>query len=245
MSKFAVIVLAAGRSSRFGDANLKKPFAMLGERAVWLHSVERFTNREDVCQTIVVISPDDREDFQRKFGGNLAFMNVELTLGGAERADSVRAALATLSAEVTHVAVHDAARPLVTAAEVDAVFAAAVETGAATLACPVTATLKRVTDGRVTATEPREGLWTAQTPQVFEAGLLRRAHEAGAELPATDDAQLVERLGEPVAVVEASAENLKITTQADLRLAAAILAARPAPKPAGGRNPFADDDLWR
>lgn len=245
MSKFAVLVLAAGRSSRFGDTNYKKPFANLGERAVWLHSVERFTSRDDVCQTIVVISPDDREDFQRKFGANLAFMNVELAIGGAERADSVRAGLEKLTDEATHVAVHDAARPLVTPTEIDAVFAAAVESGAAILAARVTATLKRVADGKITATESRDGLWGAQTPQAFEVGLLRRAHEKGANVPATDDAQLVECLGEPVTVVEGSAENLKITTQADLRLAAAILAARPAPKPAGGRNPFADDDLWR
>lgn len=245
MSKFAVLVLAAGRSSRFGDANYKKPFASLGERAVWLHSVERFIHRDDVCQTIVVISPDDREDFQRKFGANLAFMNVELAIGGAERADSVRAGLEKLGDEATHVAVHDAARPLVTPAEIDAVFAAAVQSGAAILAAPVTATLKRVAEGKITATESRDGLWGAQTPQAFEIGLLRRAHEEGAAVPATDDAQLVERLGEPVTVVEGSAENVKITTQADLRLAAAILAARPAPKPAGGRNPFADDDLWR
>ncbi|CAN0369401.1 unnamed protein product, partial [Ectocarpus sp. 4 AP-2014] len=196
-------------------------------------------SRDDVCQTIVVISPDDREDFQRKFGANLAFMNVELAIGGAKRADSVRAGLEKITDNATHVAVHDAARPLVTPAEVDAVFAAAVESGAAILAAPVTATLKRVADGKITATESRDGLWGAQTPQVFEVGLLRRAHEEGANVPATDDAQLVERLGEPVTVVEGSAENLKITTQADLRLAAAILAARPAPKPAGGRNPFA------
>lgn len=245
MSKFAVLVLAAGRSSRFGDPNYKKPFAMLGGRAVWLHSVELFQNREDVCQTIVVVSPEDREDFQRKFGANLAFMGVKLAIGGAERADSVRAGLAKLSPEVTHVAVHDAARPLVTTKEIDAVFAAAIESKAAILASPVTATLKRAVEGKITATESREGLWAAQTPQVFETALLRRAHEAGATVPATDDAQLVERLQEPVAVVEGSSENLKITTQADLRLAAAILAARPAAKPAGGVNPFAGDDVWR
>lgn len=245
MSRFAVLVLAAGRSSRFADPNYKKPFATLDGRAVWLHSVERFTSREDVCQTIVVVSPNDREVFQRKFGANLAFMNVTLCEGGAERADSVRAGLAKIVDGATHVAVHDAARPLVTDKEVDALFAAAAEHHAAILATPVTATLKRVEDHRIAATESRDGLWAAQTPQAFELGLLRRAHEAGAGAPATDDAQLVERLGEPVAIVEGSPENLKITTQDDLRLAAAILAARPAKKPTRGANPFADDDVWR
>lgn len=245
MSQFAVLVLAAGKSSRFGDAAYKKPFAMLDGRAVWMHSAERFTGRDDVCQTIVVVSPDDKEEFVRKFGANLAFMGVSMCEGGAERADSVRAGLAQVSDKATHVAVHDAARPLVTDKEIDAVFASAIETGAAILASPITATLKRVTDGQINATESREGLWGAQTPQVFEIGLLRRAHEAGAATPATDDARLVERLGEPVAIVEGSSENLKITTQNDLKLAAAILAARPEPVKGLGKNPFADDDLWR
>lgn len=244
MNKFAVIVLAAGRSSRFSDAHYKKPFAMLDGRAVWLHSVERFVEREDVCQTIVVVAPEDREEFQRKFGANLAFMSVSLCEGGAERSDSVRAALAKVGDEATHVAVHDAARPCFTSKEVDRVFAKAAETGAAVLATPVTATLKRVADGVVTGAESREGLWAAQTPQVFAKELLLRAYDEGAGVTATDDAQLVERLGEPVAVVEGSPNNLKITTKDDLALAAAILAARPAPKPKGG-HPFADDDLWR
>ena len=245
MNRFAALVMAAGRSTRFADPNYKKPMAQLDGRAVWLHSVERFTSREDVCQTIVVIAPEDREEFQRKFGANLAFMNVELCEGGAERADSVRAGLAKVSDGATHVAVHDAARPLVTDEEIDAVFEAAVEHRAAILASPITATLKRVEDDRVTATESRDGLWAAQTPQVFELGLLRRAHQEGADTPATDDAQLVECLGESVVIVEGSAENLKITTRDDLRLAAAILAARPEKKPTRGTNPFADDDLWR
>lgn len=244
MSKFAVLVLAAGRSSRFGDPNYKKPFAMLDGRAVWLHSVERFVGRDDVCQTIVVISPDDREEFARKFGANLMFMGVDLCEGGAERADSVRAGLAKVSDEATHIAIHDAARPLVTTAEVDAVFAAAVEMGAAILATPVTATLKRVADGQITATEPRDGLWAAQTPQAFELGLYRRAVESVEGVAVTDDAQLVERLGEPVSIVEGSPQNLKITTQEDLKLAATILAAKPqAAKKAA--HPFEDDDLWR
>lgn len=237
--------MAAGRSTRFADPNYKKPMARLEDRAVWLHSVERFTSRDDVCQTIVVVSPDDREEFQRKYGANLAFMNVELCDGGAERADSVRAGLARVGGAATHVAVHDAARPLVTDGEIDAVFAAAAEHRAAILATPITATLKRVQNDRITATESRDGLWAAQTPQVFEATLLRRAHEVGAGTPATDDAQLVESLGEPVAIVEGSPENLKITTQDDLRLAAAIMVARSNKGRAAGADPAARDDLSR
>ncbi|MEN0109672.1 MAG: 2-C-methyl-D-erythritol 4-phosphate cytidylyltransferase, partial [Planctomycetota bacterium] len=111
--------------------------------------------------------------------------------------------------------------------EIDRVFAAAIDAGAALLAAPVTATLKRSSaEGRVAETVPRDGLWAAQTPQVFSLPLLRRAHAEGAGVAATDDCQLVERLGEPIALVPGAATNVKITTPADLRLAEAILASR-------------------
>jgi 2-C-methyl-D-erythritol 4-phosphate cytidylyltransferase len=243
VSKFAVLLLAAGRSTRFGDAFYKKPFAPLADRAVWLHASERFSGRKDVAQTIVVIGPDDVEEFQRKYGANLAFSGVELAVGGEERSDSVRAGLAKVLADVEFVAVHDAARPCVTDGEIDRVFEAAREHGAAILAAPIRATLKRVADGVITETVPRDGLWEAQTPQAFRKELLIRAHAAGGI--ATDDAGLVENLGERVVVVEGTPTNLKITTKADLKLAEAILQARPRPKPEGFGNPFADDDLWR
>lgn len=249
MPRFAVLVLAAGRSTRFGDAIYKKPFAPLDGRPVWMHSVERFRGREDVCQVVVVVSPEDRQDFQEKHGAALLFQGVDVCVGGEERSDSVRNALVSVSDEATHVAVHDAARPCVAVDEIDRVFAAAAASGAAILATPVAATLKRAAKGdppTIAETTPRDGLWAAQTPQVFEHELLRRAYEAHADQPVTDDAQLVERLGEPVMIVEGSPSNLKITTQADFALASAILAARePARTAEKPKHPFEDDDLWR
>ncbi|TWT90566.1 2-C-methyl-D-erythritol 4-phosphate cytidylyltransferase [Pseudobythopirellula maris] len=249
--RFAVILVAAGRSERFADANYKKPFAPLCDRAVWLHSAERFMERDDVCQVVVVIAEEDREDFQRRFGPNLAFMSVEVCVGGANRGDSVRAGLAKLTDGATHVAVHDAARPCVADKEIDAVFAAASRDGAAILAARVADTIKRAkapADGgkpSIEETVPRDGLWAAQTPQVFCRKLLERAHEAAGE-GETDDAQLIERLGEPVTLVEGSPMNLKITKRMDLKLAELILKARPPKDPAGGfANPFAGDDMWR
>ncbi|MFH1924670.1 MAG: 2-C-methyl-D-erythritol 4-phosphate cytidylyltransferase, partial [Planctomycetota bacterium] len=99
MAKFAVILPAAGRSSRFHDKHYKKPFAPLGGRAVWLHAAERFLNRDDVVQTIVVISPDDREQFNFKFSSNVAIMGIDVVEGGAERSDSVENALARVKPE--------------------------------------------------------------------------------------------------------------------------------------------------
>ena len=89
MAKFAVILPAAGRSSRFHDRNYKKPSPRWPDRAIWLHSAERFLNRDDVMQTILVISPEDREYFQFKFASNVAILGIEVVDGGAERADSV------------------------------------------------------------------------------------------------------------------------------------------------------------
>src|SRR5690606_22634765 len=111
MAKFAVIIVAAGKSSRFNDQHYKKPFVPLANRPVWLHSAERFINRSDVGQVIVVISAEDREDFMSKFGANVAILGIDVVDGGAERSDSVANGLARVKPNLEYVCVHDAARP--------------------------------------------------------------------------------------------------------------------------------------
>ena len=111
MSTFAVILAAAGKSSRFQDKNYKKPFAPLAGRAVWLHSAEKFLARQDVQQLVLVLSPEDREYFNFKFAANAAILGVDVVDGGAERADSIQKALERVKPEIEFVAVHDAARP--------------------------------------------------------------------------------------------------------------------------------------
>ncbi|MDC0936113.1 2-C-methyl-D-erythritol 4-phosphate cytidylyltransferase [Pirellulales bacterium] len=245
MSRFAVILPAAGASRRYGDRHYKKPFAPLAGRATWLHAADRFLGRDDVKQLIIAVADADREEFSRKFGANLAIMGVDVCHGGQRRADSVQNALAMLNDEIDHVAVHDAARPCIADRWIDAVFEAAETTGAAILAIPVAATLKRVdSSSRTVETVSRSDLWEAQTPQAFRRDLLETAYAKRGDLDSTDDAQLVEALGEPVAIVPGSPLNLKITVRDDLRLAEQILKILPKPK-TGGTNPFADDDLWR
>jgi 2-C-methyl-D-erythritol 4-phosphate cytidylyltransferase len=246
MATFAAIITAAGKSSRFGDKNYKKPFAMLGGRAVWLHSVDRFQSRGDVKQTILTVAPDDREDFDRKFGATVAIMGIEVVEGGEHRADSIQLALEQVTSEIEFVAVHDAARPCIADKWIEQVFEAAQRTGAAILAAPVAETLKRV-DGKkqITATVDRQSLWAAQTPQVFRRELLIEAYAKRGKDAVTDDAQLVERLGHAVTVVPCPAMNLKITTRDDLRLAEQVLKVLPKPKPDGFNHPFAGDDLFR
>ena len=248
MPTVAVIIPAAGKSSRFGG-QLKKPFVSLDGRPIWQRSAELFWSRPDVSRVYLVISPDDRDDFRSRFGHLIAFNNVSLVDGGEERFESVANALARVPERVDLVAVHDAVRPLGTARLVDAVFASAAEHGAAMLAVPVADTLKRVdpTTSRITETVPRAGLWQAQTPQVFRRDWLVDAYANRGRLPApvTDDAQLVEASGHTVRVVHGSPTNFKITTKDDLELAELIFRARvtntAAARQVGG---FGDEAQW-
>jgi 2-C-methyl-D-erythritol 4-phosphate cytidylyltransferase len=248
MGRFAVILPAAGQSSRFGNRREKKIYAELDGRAVWLRATEPFLNRPDVGQMILAIAPEDRDLFERRFRPSVAFLDIRVIEGGAERHDTVAKALALLDASCDHVAIHDAARPCLAAELVDAVFAAAISHGAALPGLPVTDTVKRVNaDGFSLETPPRAGLYTVQTPQAFRRDLLERAHARRGELGAaiTDDAQLVEALGHPCKVVEGSRYNLKITVPEDLALASAYLALLPRAKPRRSEHPFADEAaIW-
>jgi 2-C-methyl-D-erythritol 4-phosphate cytidylyltransferase len=242
VGKFAVILPAAGQSSRFRDTNYKKPFVPLAGRPVWMHSVERFVNRDDVAQVILVISPDDRDDFMMKYGANVAILGIDVVDGGRERAESVARGLERVPASCEFVCVHDAARPCIADEWITRIFAEVADHPAVIFAIPVSGTLKRVGPGqRIEETVPREGLWEAQTPQVFCRDLLLEAHAKRGDFPATDDAQLVERLGQPVRVLPGSTVNLKITSREDLILAEQALKALPKPKLTGPAHPFADE----
>lgn len=246
MAKFAVIIAAAGKSSRFGgEKGESKVFAKIDGRPVFMRSVELFANREDVCQTILVMAPSDMGELKNRYGANLGFMGVQVVEGGARRCDSVAAGLKALREDAEYVAVHDAARPCTAQSVIDAVFAAAVTGGAAIPASPVTGTLKRVSAAQVVdATVPRESLFEAQTPQVFRREVLLAAYGKLEECAddVTDDAMLVEKTGHPVSVVPADGTNLKITTREDLTLAQAILKARPS-KPAPRMGAF-EEAQW-
>ena len=216
--------LGEGESKGAGGAPgaLPKAFVPLAGRCLLLRSLEALAASPEVDLVVPVVA---REAMLR-----LAALESELgrigklasaVAGGAERQDSVRCGLEALTAEVTHVAVHDAARPLVRPRDVSRVVRAARRSGAALLAVPVRDTIKRVEAGRVVATPPRSECYAAQTPQVFRIDWLRDAlAKADADgVRGTDDASLVERLGVTVEVVEGDPANLKITSAEDLALA--------------------------
>lgn len=243
MSQFAVILPAAGKSSRFSKNKRKKPFVELKGRAVWVRAAEHFVNREDVVQSIVVVSPEDVEWFKEKFRPNLAFMEIEVVEGGQERADSVQNALSRVRADVDYVAIHDAARPLIVNDWITELFEAAMEHDAVIPAIPVSSTLKKAgSDLTIEETVSRENIYAAQTPQIFKRELLLEAYAKRGDFQATDEAQLVERIGHPVKIVEGSPMNMKITRASDFKMAEALVDALPKPKLDNLLHPFADED---
>lgn len=241
MSKnVAVIICAAGASSRFGGKR-KKPFVDVAGRAVFLHSLELFSGHDDVKQILLAITPEDEELVSVKWGANLKFFSIKLCFGGTERFDTVGKALGLVRNDIDLVAVHDAVRCCVTKQWIDACFAAAAKSGAAILACPVVATIKQARDNTIIRTVERAGLYEAQTPQVFEVSLLKKAYGNLKNLDKnqiSDDAQLVEALGYKVSIVETDSSNIKITRQSDIAIAEAILKTRPKPRPQGPAGPY-------
>ena len=221
---FALILAAAGKSTRFSrregsDPTVKKTFAHLDGKPIWLRSMEKFLSRDDVTQIIIVVSPEDIDWFRKYYISEINRLLLLVVSGGEDRVDSIRRGLVAVSSSVGYVAIHDAARPCVTDQEIANVFSAAKRYGAAILATPVVGTLKRVVDGQIVETIPRESFWEAQTPQVFRRELIIEAYQQKPRVIPTDDAQLLELLGHPVHIVPADSGNLKITTQSDLVVA--------------------------
>ena len=218
-----VVIVAAGAGQRTGSTEFKQ-FRWVAGKPMLLHSVQRFQARADVAMVVCVLPHSEVGDpppwlFQADLDRLL------IATGGRTRQDSVRHGLEDLPTVATTVVIHDAARPLVTDATIDAAIEAARAGRGAVAALPVTDTLKEVAaDGRIVATVDRKHLWRAQTPQAFPRALLERAHEAARRdgVEATDDAALCERLGLPVVVVRGSERALKITDESDFARADAL-----------------------
>lgn len=203
-----------------------KQYRQLLGRPVISWVVERLLGHEQVAGAVVALAPEDQYWDELRLTPNKP---VHRVAGGAERQDSVLAALNhlyTLAAAEDWALVHDAVRPCLSAAELEnLVTVGTTNDNGALLARPVADTLKRSEGSQVVATVPREGLWQAQTPQLFPWDLLRRALEAARrdDVAVTDEAQAVERLGGRPLLVPGDPANLKLTQPGDFHLAAAIL----------------------
>jgi len=255
--KIAVIIPAAGRSLRFGG-NRCKLDEDLGGRPLLLRTVELFTKRDEVGLIVVAAPPDDLDQFKFKYGDRLAFHGAGVVAGGKiERWETVRNALDTITDfSITHVMVHDAARPATSPEVIDRVIEAGRKFDAVIPTVAIRSTVKRLGNEVVQAAEvdpiaakllgdaghrknearpvvetiDRNNLVEVQTPQLFVIDLLRKAYHQENLDGATDDASLVERLGEAVYGVEGDIFNMKVTTPADLALVRKILNVKPPAK---------------
>jgi 2-C-methyl-D-erythritol 4-phosphate cytidylyltransferase len=222
----SAIIVAAGSSQRMG---FDKLLALLGDRPVLAHTIGAFERTASVAEIILVVRADRVAEFE-ELVRQLGFRKVRGVIpGGEQRHDSVRAGLGQVSESASHVAVHDAARPLVTPEQIERVLELARIHGGAALAEPITNTLKRAGENYVvTGGVPRENLFGMQTPQIFARDLLSRAYAAIAsnELSVTDEVSAVEHLGAKVVLLPNEEWNVKITYPRDLLLAQAVLARR-------------------
>ena len=245
--KLTVIIPAAGKSTRF-EGPVSKLEQDLGGRPVLQRTVEVFSKHPEVDHIIVAGPHEGFEEFKVRHGDKLGLLGVTLCRGGVtHRWETVRTALEEVPEDSTHIAVHDGARPCASMEMLDRLFKAAQSHDAVIPGVEIHDTIKRVSKSAkvekeidpldailgdagkantsvrtVEATVDRSNMMAIQTPQVFAAGLLRRAYRQS-DLSSTDDASLIEKLGEPVVVVEGDPRNIKITRPADLHTARLIL----------------------
>lgn len=210
---FAVIIAAGGSGRRLG-ADCPKAFVLLQGKPLIQWSIPTFQGISGYGGVVAAVPADMRSQAEEY----LAPYDARVVTGGRLRQDSVMAALQAVPADIEWVAVHDAARPVVAAADIRKTLAAAAECDGAVLSRPVTDTLKQVAEGRIVGTADRSCLWRAETPQIFRREVLIescRRWDGGA---ATDDAQIVCAAGFDVRVVQADHTNPKVTFPEDLRL---------------------------
>lgn len=223
-----VIIPAAGQGKRMRKGS-NKVFLPLVDMPVLLHSVLTFSACSEVDNLVIVVAPDEVEQVKTMLDSLMEIKPWQVVAGGRERQNSIANAMKVVAKATKIILVHDGARPLVTEQCIKNVIEAATLYQAAVVAVAVKNTIKTVDeDGWVTGTPERRTLWSIQTPQGFDARLLRKAYEQAEKVGyiGTDDASLVERLGIKVKVVCGSYDNLKVTTPEDLTIAEALLKER-------------------
>jgi len=220
----SAIIVAAGIGQRFGS-DIPKQFTLLRGKPLIIHTIEKFESCPLVDEIVIVLSDAGRAEFE-ELQGISDFSKLRNTvIGGQIRAESVLNGLAAVSHDCTVVAVHDGARPLVSNDEISATIRKAGETGAACLVARVTDTIKTIRGDEISGTLDRDKLRRALTPQAFRLDVLRRAYEMCEVGDAvTDECYVVEKLGHPIAFVEGSSRNIKVTLPEDLVIAEALLA---------------------
>lgn len=219
------VIVAAGSSQRMGQDKLTLP--LCGTSVI-----ERTLQAFEACETIheiIIVTREDRLQEMADIGARCGISKLKkVVVGGATRAGSSLAGVTAANRKATLIGIHDAARPLITPEGITAVYQAAQDHQAAAPILPLKDTVKNLKDGKLISTPPRENLAAVQTPQVFQADLIRAALSEAVQkkLPITDDCSAVEAMGIPIEAVEGWEENIKITTPLDVVIAEEILRRR-------------------
>jgi 2-C-methyl-D-erythritol 4-phosphate cytidylyltransferase len=220
--KADAIIVSAGKGVRFMEGK-KKQFHLLEGKPILAHTLDRFETCPLIRSIRLVAGQEDMDYCLKEIVEKFRFKKVsQIVPGGKRRQDSVKNGIDALPKDADIVAIHDGVRPFVTRAMIEDSIHSAVRYGAVILAMPVKETIKMSNlDGTVLKTLERESLWQVQTPQTFQANVIKEAHYKAAEdaFFGTDDASLVERLGMKVHILPGSYTNIKITTPEDLWLA--------------------------
>lgn len=217
------VVVAAGNGTRMNNS-LRKPYIELKGTPILQHTLQKFLVVDEIQEIVLVVHEEEMErthSLLRLLGTN----KIRLQIGGKERHHSVLAGLSNLSDQVTHVLIHDGARPFVSKELIQRLIAEVRHKDAVIPAIPVKDTIKVVQNGRITNTPDRQGLWAAQTPQAFSLALLQEAYRKleVESLRVTDDASILEQAGYTVYTIEGEGTNIKITSPEDLLYGEAIL----------------------
>lgn len=221
----SAIIAAGGSGIRMNNPDGKLFIEICGKPIIWL-TVSKFEKSDVIDEIIIAVSPDDIGRAKELFKQSSFKKTIKIIAGGKTRQDSVFNGLKELSNDTDIVVVHDGARPFVSEEIILEAVSEARARKAVIVGVPVKDTIKIVNDDRIVSnTLERELLWQVQTPQAFEYSLIKEAHDKAEKLgiKATDDAGLVERLGEKVKMIMGSYDNIKITTPEDLKIAEAIL----------------------
>lgn len=220
------VILAAGKGSRM-KADINKQFLMLLDKPVIVHTLQAFEQCSEVDEMVVVTAPEELEYFKVNILFKYEFNKViKVVAGGKERQQSAYNGIKAAAFESEIILIHDGARPFVSRQTIIDCINGARVYGAASAGMPSKDTVKLVNDDNIViSTPPREKVWLTQTPQAFKSALIKEAHRIAVEkeIKATDDAMLVEILGYNVKMIEASYDNIKITTPEDMPIAEQLI----------------------
>ena len=225
-NKISAIITAAGKGERM-NSSVKKQFMLLAGKPIVIHTIEKFLKADIFYKILVTLNPEDMQFARKLFFNEYKFPQNKFIIvnGGETRQQSVLNALEVSPSDRDIVVIHDGVRPFVKIEEIKEIVKIAKEKGAVTIGLPAKNTIKTVAHHRVLSTLKREQLWEIFTPQAFRFQIIYGAHQQSLDTGfiANDDAELVEKIGVPVFVLEGSPENIKITNKFDLKIAEAIM----------------------